>query len=77
MLSAEEVAPAMQPMFAKMDADGSGRVDAAELAELERRFKEKRASSRAESRDPIVYGVAAADGVFVVRTGTRLFAVGG
>ena len=77
MLSAEEVAPAMQPMFAKMDADGSGRVDAGELAELERRFKEKRASSRAESRDPIVYGVAAADGVFVVRTGTRLFAVGG
>ncbi len=29
-----------------------------------------------EYLDPIVYGVAAADGVFFVRTGTQLFRVG-
>ena len=75
-LSAEEMPETMAPMFAKLDTDGSGRIDAAELAEMERRFREKRTSSRSESRDPIVYGLAAADGVLVLRTGTRLFAVG-
>jgi hypothetical protein len=38
-------------------------------------FRQKWANSARESRDPIVYGVAAAEGAFFVRTGTRLYCV--
>ncbi|MFO0999367.1 MAG: hypothetical protein U0936_03445 [Planctomycetaceae bacterium] len=44
---------------------------------MEESFRKRREGSKDSARDPIVYGVAAADGAFVIRTGTRLFCVRG
>ena len=52
-------------------------IDAAEMKAMEESFRKRREGSQALARDPIVYGVAAADGAFIIQTGTRLFCVGG
>jgi hypothetical protein len=44
---------------------------------MEESFRKRREGSKDSARDPIVYGVAAADGAFVIRTGTRLYCVRG
>lgn len=74
-LTVDEVPDMLKGVFARLDKDGSGKLDAAELKSMEDEFRKKRENSRAESRDPIVYGVAAADDTFVIRTGTRLYAI--
>jgi len=48
-----------------------------EFRAMEESFRKRREGSRDSARDPIVYGVVAADGAFVIRTGTRLFCVSG
>ena len=52
-------------------------LDADELKAMEESFRKRREGSKDSARDPIVYGVAAADRAFVIRTGTRLFCVRG
>ncbi len=47
------------------------------VAAMEESYRKRREGSRASTRDPIVYRVAAGEGACVVRTETRLFCVGG
>lgn len=75
LLTKEEVPEAFVPFFARIDANKDGQVDESELKVAEESFRKRRENSREGARDPIVYGVAAADGLIVIRTGTRLFAV--
>ena len=74
-LTIDEVPAMLKGVFSRLDKDDSGRLDQSELRSMEEEFRKKRDSSRAESRDPIVYGAAAAGGTLVIRTGTRLYAV--
>ena len=60
-----------------VDLTEDNAIAAAEMKAMEESFRKRREGSQALARDPIVYGVAAADGAFIIRTGTRLFCVGG
>lgn len=75
LLSADELPGRMQAAIKQYDKNEDGALDAAELEELAARFAARRSDSQANSRDPIVYGVAAAGEAFLVRTGTRLFCI--
>ena len=77
VLTKDELPPQFQRMAAGGDLNGDDQLDQAELKAMAESFEKRRAGAREGARDPIVYGVAAADGVIVVRTGTRLFAVSG
>jgi hypothetical protein len=69
----EELPEDQRRLLATGDKDQDGRLDGAELRALGEEFRQRRASAAQESRDPIVYGVAAAGDAFFVRTGTRLY----
>ncbi|MCA9074714.1 MAG: PQQ-binding-like beta-propeller repeat protein [Planctomycetaceae bacterium] len=75
VLTKDEVPPRFQRMAKGGDLNDDDQLDEAEMKAMDESFRERRAGSREGARDPIVYGVAAADGVIVIRTGTRLFAV--
>ncbi|MCR9200821.1 MAG: PQQ-binding-like beta-propeller repeat protein [Planctomycetaceae bacterium] len=75
ILQADEMSPDFRPMLKRVDKNGDGALNAAELKAMADSFAERRKNSRASSRDPIVYGVAAVPGALVIRTGTRLYCV--
>jgi hypothetical protein len=75
-LSAEELPEDQRRLLTSGDKNADGLLDKDELQRMSEEFRERRASSAADSRDPIVYGVAAADGAFFIRTGTRIYCVG-
>jgi len=60
-----------------IDLNHDGNLDKSELEKMAKSFAAKRAGSKESSRDPIVYGVAADTQGILVRTGTRLYAIGG
>ena len=64
-------------MMTRVDLNKDNLIDAEELKAMEESFRKRREGSKDSARDPIVYGVAAADGAFLIRTGTRLFCVRG
>ncbi|MEM7204045.1 MAG: PQQ-binding-like beta-propeller repeat protein [Planctomycetota bacterium] len=67
----EELPASMQRFFPQVDANDDGKIDGEELEAAATRM---RSSSSSDSYDePMVYGVAAGDGAFFVRTGTRLY----
>ena len=75
---AESELPAeFKEMMARVDLNKDSVIDAEELKAMEESFRKRREGSRDSARDPIVYGVAAADDSLVIRTGTRLFCVRG
>ena len=75
---AESELPAeFKEMMARVDLNKDSLIDAEELKAMEERFRKRREGSKDSARDPIVYGVAAADDSLVIRTGTRLFCVRG
>lgn len=76
-LTPDEMPPTMKDQFADVDLDQDGLLDQEELNQMQEQFAARRRDSRSESRDPIVYGVAATQGRFLIRTGTRLFCVEG
>jgi hypothetical protein len=61
--------------MASGDKNGDGALDVDEIKVMAEDFRKRRENSASDSRDPIVYGVAAAGGTFYVRTGTRLYAI--
>jgi len=63
--------------MASGDKNNDGAIDADEIKAMAEEFRKRRENSQSESRDPIVYGIAASGGTFFVRTGTRLYAVRG
>jgi Ca2+-binding EF-hand superfamily protein len=75
-LTREELPASFQPRMAQLDLNSDGVLDPAELKKMMQEFQKRREGSREEARDPILYGVAVADGTIVIRTGTRLYAVG-
>ncbi|MCO8123086.1 PQQ-binding-like beta-propeller repeat protein [Stieleria sp. TO1_6] len=76
VLQGDEISERIRPMLSRVDTNGDGKLDASEIDAMAASFAERRKDSAATSRDPIVYGVAASDGHIIVRTGTRLFAIG-
>ena len=62
--------------LARGDKNGDKALDAEELKFLSEEFRKRRESSATESRDPIVYGTAISGNTILVRTGTRLYAIG-
>ena len=77
VLTKDELPPPFQRMMARADLNEDGQLDQEELQAMQEEFQKRRAGAREGARDPIVYGVAAADGVIIVRTGTRLYAISG
>lgn len=75
VLASDEIPDAFRPMLSRMDTDQNGQLDAAEMEAAAAGFAAQRRDSASTARDPIVYGVAASDGVLVLRTGTRLYAI--
>lgn len=75
ILQATELSPGFRSMLKRVDTNGDGELDSEELTAMAESFTKRRQNSRASSRDPIVYGVAAVPGIIIVRTGTRLFCV--
>ena len=75
ILTQEEVPEEFQAMLPRVDLNKDGALDSDELKAMEESFRKRREGSRDGARDPIVYGIAAADGTIVVRTGTRLYAI--
>lgn len=76
-ISAAELPAEFKEMMTRVDLNKDSVIDAEELKAMEESFRKRREGSRDSARDPIVYGVAAADDAFVIRTGTRLFCVRG
>ena len=76
-ISEDELSPEFREMMGRIDLNKDKFLDADELKAMEENFRKRREGSKDSARDPIVYGVAAADGAFVIRTGTRLFCVRG
>ena len=76
-ISEEELSPEFREMMGRIDLNKDKLLDADELKAMEESFRKRREGSKDSARDPIVYGVAAADGAFVIRTGTRLFCIRG
>lgn len=75
ILTKAEVPKPFQAMFPQVDLNKDGSLDAEELKTMEESFRKRREGSREGARDPIVYGIAAAEETIVLRTGTRLYAV--
>ncbi len=74
-LSPDEIPAEFKPMLARIDTNSDGTLDASEMKAMAESFAARRSESRDGARDPIVYGAAAIDGVIVIRTGTRLYAI--
>lgn len=77
VLEGEEISARFRPMLQRIDTDGDGKLNQKELEAMAKSFAERRSNSSASARDPIVYGVAAANGKIAVRTGTRLYVIDG
>lgn len=77
VLRDDEIPSRLASAMESIDLNGNGALEKNELEEMARRFAAKRSGSKQASRDPIVYGVAADANGILVRTGTRLFAIGG
>ena len=75
VLQVDEVAADFKPMLARIDTNADGTLDQAELKTMADSFAARRADSQSTARDPIVYGAAASDGNFFIRTGTRLYCI--
>lgn len=75
ILTLEEIPEQFKTMFPRVDLNSDGNLDGEELKAMAESFRKRRAGSREGARDPIVYGVAAAEGTIVVRTGTRVYAI--
>jgi len=74
-IQASELPEAMRERMLRGDTNGDKVLDDGEMTAMEESFRARRAGSRAGSRDPIVYGVAASQDAIVVRTGTRLYCI--
>lgn len=72
----DEMPQRMKRIFARVDLNNDGLLDRQEIDKMAESFRKRRENSRADSRDPILYGVAAADGAVFIRTGTRLYCIG-
>ena len=77
ILEGDEIPEMFRSMISRIDTDGDERIDQQELEKMAKSFAERRKNAAASARDPIVYGVAAASGKIVVRTGTRLYVIDG
>lgn len=77
ILEGDEIPGMFRPMLSRIDTDGDGKINQKELEKMAKSFAERRKDAAASARDPIVYGVAAASGKIVVRTGTRLYVIDG
>lgn len=77
VLEGDEIPSMFRAMMSRIDTDGDGKIDNKELEAMAKSFAERRKNAQASSRDPIVYGVAAAGGRIAVRTGTRLYLIDG
>jgi len=77
VISADELPADFKEMLPRVDLNKDNAIDAEEMKAMEESFRKRREGSQALARDPIVYGVAAADGAFIIRTGTRVFCVRG
>lgn len=75
IITEQELPAEFREMLPRIDLNGDKSLDAAELKAMEESFRRRREGSRDAARDPIVYGVAAADGTFLIRTGTRLYCI--
>ena len=75
ILTKEEIPEPFQAMLSRVDLNADGSLDADELKAMEESFRQRREGSREGARDPIVYGIAAAEGTIVVRTGTRVYGI--
>ena len=75
ILTKEEIPEPFQAMLPRVDLNADGSLDADELKAMEESFRQRREGSREGARDPIVYGIAAAEGTIVVRTGTRVYGI--
>jgi hypothetical protein len=76
-LTGDEIPKRLVAVMENIDLNKDGSLDKSELEKMAKSFAAKRAGSKASSRDPIVYGVAADSQGILVRTGTRLYAIGG
>jgi len=77
VISSDELPADFKEMLPRVDLNKDNAIDAAEMKAMEESFRKRREGSQALARDPIVYGVAATDGAFIIRTGTRVFCVRG
>ncbi|WP_162273954.1 outer membrane protein assembly factor BamB family protein [Mariniblastus fucicola] len=77
LLSGDEIPGRLNTVMENIDLNKDGRLDKSELKKMADSFAAKRKNSKQSSRDPIVYGVAADSSGIIVRTGTRLYAIGG
>jgi hypothetical protein len=75
LISEQELPAEFREMLPRVDLNGDKSIDGAEMKSMEESFRKRREGSRESAGDPIVYGVAAADGNFVIRTGTRIYCV--
>lgn len=74
-VSKEELPERLRSVFARIDLNKDGALDRGEIQKMSEQFRKRRQHSRTDSRDPIVYGAAAATGTIVIRTGTRLYCI--
>lgn len=77
VLTGDEIPRRLNSVMENIDLNKDGGLDKSELKKMADSFAAKRKGSKQSSRDPIVYGVAADSGGIIVRTGTRLYAIGG
>lgn len=77
VLTGDEIPKRLVAAMENIDLNQDGSLDKSELEKMAASFAAKRAGSKQSSRDPIVYGVAADSQGILVRTGTRLYAIGG
>jgi outer membrane protein assembly factor BamB len=77
ILTGDEIPKRLVAVMENIDLNQDGSLDKGELEKMAKSFAAKRAGSKESSRDPIVYGVAGDSRGFLVRTGTRLYAIGG
>lgn len=76
-LTGDEIPKRLVAVMDNIDLNKDGSLDKSELEKMAKSFAKRRAGSKQSSRDPIVYGVAADSEGILIRTGTRLYAIGG
>ncbi|MEM6470538.1 MAG: PQQ-binding-like beta-propeller repeat protein [Planctomycetota bacterium] len=76
LVKKEELPESMRGFFARLDSNSDGSIDSEEIEAMAERARQRSSSSSESYGDPIVYGVAATEGAFFIRTGTRIYCVG-